>query len=268
MLRNAFVLSVVGAEFTASNLAAAANSPYFAPEPRSIGGAPFSAVVETQSTTVFADGNRIVRTNTVRYFRDDQGRTRIERSALASDGSSTGTTVITINDPVSAQRYVLYPRAKLAVVSPISLGPTVSDTGPTEDLSAPFALLGFGMGIGAKPLTEASVSETSLGQQVFQGVSAIGTRVVRTIPAGVLGNERPITSTLESWFSPDLGMPVQITQKSSIGGEVTLTLQQIARAEPDPALFTPPAGYQRHEIRLPVPATGTAAAETATVADQ
>jgi len=264
MLRNALVLSV--AALTASTLAAAASNPYFAPEPPSISGAPFSALVKMQSTTVFADGNRIVRTNTVRYFRDSQGRTRTERSALTSDGSSAGTSVITINDPVSAQRYVLYPQAKLAVIRSIGQGATNSETiEPRDDLSAPFALLGFGMGIGARPLTEASASETSLGQQVFQSVSASGTRVVRTIPAGVLGNERPITSTLESWFSPDLGVPVQITQKSSIGGEVTLTLEQIVRAEPDPALFTPPADYQRHETHLPIAAIGTTSAQAASV---
>jgi hypothetical protein len=253
-----------GAVLTASNLAAAADSPYFAPEPSSIAGAPFSAVVRTQSTTVFADGNRIVRTNTVRYFRDGQGRTRTERGGVASDGSSVGRTTITISDPVSAERYVLYPQAKLAVVRPIHVGMTSSQTTePGDDLNAPFALLGFGMGIGARPLTEASVAETSLGQEVFQGVKAIGTRVVRTIPAGVLGNEMPITSTLESWFSPDLGMPVQITQKSSIGGEVTLTVEQLARAEQDPALFAPPADYQLREIPLPAPAAGAAPAQAA-----
>ena len=254
MMRNAWVVSVAtAAALIASNPAAAADNPYFAPEPASIIGVPFSAVVQTQSTTVFADGNRIVRTNTVHYFRDGQGRTRTERSGLASDGSISGRTVITVNDPVSAQRYVLYPQAKLAVVRPIRVGVTNSETSePRDDLSAPFALLGFGMGIGARPLTEASVSETSLGREAFQGVDATGTRVVRTIPAGVLGNQRPITSTLETWFSPDLGIPVQITQESSIGGKVTLTLEQLTRAEPDSALFTVPADYQRHEINSPV----------------
>jgi hypothetical protein len=261
MFRNAFLLAVTaGAALTASNLKAAAGSPYFAPEPPSVTGAPFSAVMQTQSTTAFADGNRIVRTNTVRYFRDSQGRTRTERSAT-DDRSSAGKTV-TINDPVSGLRSILYPQAKLAMVSPIRVGVTSSETPEAAaDLNSPFALLGFGMGIGANPSTEASASETSLGQRVIQDVSAVGTRVVRTIPAGVLGNEKPITSTLDSWFSPDLGLPVQITQRSSIGGEVTLTLKQIARAEPDSALFMPPADYRRHDIRLPVLATSAASAE-------
>lgn len=255
MLRNAFLLSVAAgaAALTLGTLCFAAGNPYFAPEPPSISGAPFAAVVQTQSTTTFAGGNRIIRTNTVRYFRDAQGRTRTERSGLASDGSSTGRTVITINDPVSARRYVLYPQAKIAAAYPLGTGAGSSaTTGPRDALDTSFALLGFGMGIGAKPLTEASVSETSLGQEVFDGVRAVGTRVVRTIPAGVLGNEQQITSTLDTWLSPDLGVPVQITQTSSIGGRVTLTLEDVSRAEPDPALFSPPADYRQREIGMPL----------------
>ncbi len=84
---------------------------------------------------------------------------------------------------------------------PIRSGLTAARTTDAgEDLSAPFGLLGFGMGVGAKPVTEASVSETSLGRQMIQGVSVIGTRVVRTIPAGVLGNDSPITSTRDTWL--------------------------------------------------------------------
>jgi hypothetical protein len=101
------------------------------------------------------------------------------------------------------------------------------------------------------------VSKTSLGQEVFHGVPAVGTRVVRTIPAGVLGNEQPITSTLDTWLSPDLGVPVQITQTSSIGGQLTLTLEDVSRAEPDPALFSPPADYHQRQIGFPVQAAGS-----------
>jgi hypothetical protein len=85
----------------------------------------------------------------------------------------------------------------------------------------------------------------------INGVAATGTRLVRNIPSGVLGNEKPITSTLDRWVSPDLGIPVQITQKSSIGGQVTLSLRQVAHTEPDPTLFAPPSDYTRHDINLP-----------------
>jgi hypothetical protein len=220
---------------------------FFAAEPPAITGAPFSGVAKTQSVTVFADGNRVVRTNTVRYFRDGQGRTRTERGKGAN-------AVITINDPVSAERYVLRPQNKSAYVyKAVATGTGSLAVASSDDELVPFALLGFRMGIGAQSTTEASSAQTSLGQKTVNGLTASGTRLVRTIPSGVLGNEKPITSTIERWVSTDLGIPVQITQKSSIGGELTLNLEQVMRTEPDATLFSPPSDYTRPDVNSPAP---------------
>jgi hypothetical protein len=48
------------------------------PQPEVLKGAPYSAVGTTEVVTTLADGNRITRTNTMRYFRDNSGRTRTE----------------------------------------------------------------------------------------------------------------------------------------------------------------------------------------------
>lgn len=253
MLRKALLASLVVCPGLTWTLAAFAAGPFFAPEPPATAGAPFSAVAQTQSTTVFADGNRIVRTNTVHYFRDAQGRTRVERatsSGEAHPGALMGD-VITIDDPVAGERISLLPLAKVATVFKVPQGTTMprltSVSGP--DATAPFGLLGFGMGLGANGMTtESSAETTSLGQKAINGVLATGTRVVRVIPTGVLGNEQPITSTLEEWRSAELGIPVQITEKSSIGGQLTFSLQTVAQGDPDPAEFTVPSDYKRHEI--------------------
>jgi hypothetical protein len=213
MLRKALVLGLVLSPGLAVSSGALAAGPFFAEEPPEVAGAPFSAVVKTQSVTGFADGNRIVRTNTVRYFRDGQGRTRTERgNALIS--------VITICDPVGGMHYVLRPENKTVFAYKTPAGGTIlpSPAIDSTDEMAPFGLLGFGMGIGARPATEASSETTSLGQKSISGLTATGTRLVRTIPSGVLGNEKPITSTLDKWVSPDLGIAVEVSQKSSIGG--------------------------------------------------
>lgn len=246
MLRKALVLGLTLSSGLAGPLVSVAAGPFFAEEPAATAGAPFSAVVKTQSVTAFADGNRIVRGNTVHYFRDGQGRTRTERGVGPN-------TVITINDPVSAERFVIRPQNKIVIAYKGPAGSTVPPAmaPSSDDDMVPFALLGFRMGIGANPATEASSTTTSLGQKSFNGVPATGTRLVRDIPSGVLGNEKPITSTLDRWVSPDLGIPVQITQKSSIGGELTLNLEQVARTEPDPTLFVPPSDYKRRDINLP-----------------
>jgi len=249
-----------------------AAGPFFAEELPATPGQPFSAVAQTQSTTVFADGNRIVRTNTVRYFRDGEGRTRTERGMGLAEGSAAQPrTVITINDPVAATRYVLNPQNKSVTVwklPPGALAPQAVEDEPLET-TASFGLLGLGMALGANPRTvEASSDTTSLGQKVISGVSATGTRVVRTIPSGAFGNEKPITSNLERWLSPELGVPLQITQRSSIGGTLTLNVSQIVRAEPDPALFTVPAGYTSHEVNFNLPVASVSPASVTVTTTQ
>ncbi len=248
MLRKTLAIGSLFGLCLSGTAAAVAAGRYFAEEPPSIAGAAFSAVVKTESVTTFSDGNRVVRGNTVHFSRDGQGRTRTERGEQPN-------TLIAISDPVAGLRYLLNPRNKVAAVFKLRGGAAPVPAAQDElDVSEPFALLGFGMGMGAHPRTEASSSTTSLGEKVINGVTASGTRVVRTIPSEVLGNEKPITSTLDRWVSPELGIPIQITQTSSIGGRMTLSLEQVARTEPDPALFAPPSDYTRRQLDTPASA--------------
>jgi len=73
-------------------------------------GAPFSGVGTTEVVTTLADGNRITRTNTMRYFRDSLGRTRTEYSlgAIGPFVSDQAPTIVTVVDPVAGRRYVLH----------------------------------------------------------------------------------------------------------------------------------------------------------------
>jgi hypothetical protein len=275
MFRKAtLVVLGLGVGLTAT-LAAFAAGPFFAPDPPTTAGEPFSAVAQTQSTTEFSDGNRIVRSNTVHYYRDGQGRVRVDRNSL-TQGTNTSTNGvmapvdagrIVIDDPVSGERINLTPALKTAVVFKLPEGmkaPRAIPTPSPED--APFALMGLGMGVGANGMsTEASAETTSLGQQIVNGVTATGTRVVRVIPVGALGNEKPITSTLEEWKSAELGIPVRITATSSLGGKLTYNLQDLQRAEPAASLFTVPAGYKQMNLGMPGAVQSVAATSTATV---
>jgi hypothetical protein len=83
--------------------------------------APYSAVGTTEVVTTLADGNRIVRTNTMRYYRDSKGRTRTEY-ALGAIGPFTpdqAQSVVTITDPVESKRYVLHSAMKRADIFPL-----------------------------------------------------------------------------------------------------------------------------------------------------
>ena len=84
----------------------------------------------------------------------------------------------------------------------------------------------------------------SLGKQSLEGVEAEGTRTILTIPAGEIGNERPIEVVNERWYSPDLQSVVLSRHSDPRFGETTYRLTGIVRAEPQRALFEVPADYK------------------------
>jgi hypothetical protein len=100
-----------------------------------------------------------------------------------------------------------------------------------------------------------------LGVQNIEGIDAEGTRTVTTIPAGAIGNERPIEITYEKWYSNDLQLVVMSKHNDPRFGEQTYRLTNIVRSEPDPSLFTPPQGYKL--ITEPVSRTYTINARNA-----
>jgi hypothetical protein len=79
-------------------------------EARFTTGAPYAAEAVTESTQQLADGNRIVKKNITRIFRDSEGRTR--REQLAANGVDVQT--VNISDPVAESTFVLFPETRTA----------------------------------------------------------------------------------------------------------------------------------------------------------
>jgi hypothetical protein len=112
---------------------------------------------------------------------------------------------------------------------------------------------GVGVGVGKGTLPPGSLWREAkwdtrtedLGEQNIEGVSAKGTRTITTIPAGAIGNERPIETIYEKWYSDELQMVVYSKSSDPRFGEQTYRLTNINRSEPDPSLFTPPPGYKK-----------------------
>ena len=90
---------------------------------------------------------------------------------------------------------------------------------------------------------DAGYKTEDLGTQTIARVSAQGTRYTRTIPAGQIGNEKPIVIVSEHWYSTDLQMVVMSKRSDPRFGETTYTLTNIQRTEPAASLFTVPADY-------------------------
>jgi hypothetical protein len=212
----------------------------------------------------------------MRYFRDSSGRIRTEYSlsALGPFALQQVEKVIVISDWVTGQQFLLHPALKRAdalhitknSASQLSLQPfalrATDGSGRPEGpgLLAPGAALDCldGQQAGERNST------TALGQRRIEGSKAIGTRSERTIAAGEMGNELPITISTETWVSEDLDVVLYSRQHDPLIGDTTFRLQQIQRSEPDPALFQVPPDYTVKPLEVPVfvqpRATGPAAA--------
>jgi len=230
---------------------------------KTIKGAPFSAQATTEEDQTLSDGNQIHNTSTASLYRDGQGRTRRE-GALGIVGPWAGAegnpaSLIMIHDPVAGVNYVLNPSAHVAHKMPAERhterqaenappGPPGSVQGPP---GTGFAFPGGGRFERRVEEEGATESRESLGNQMIGGVQADGTRSTITIPAGAIGNVKPILIVTEQWYSPALQVVVMSKRSDPRIGETTYRLTNITQAEPSPDLFQIPSDYTIQESRGP-----------------
>jgi hypothetical protein len=88
------------------------------------------------------------------------------------------------------------------------------------------------------------VRTENLGEQMILGFRARGTRVITTLPAGEIGNDRPIDIVSEQWFSPELEMVLRSMHRDPWAGEFSTNITRISQGEQPAALFEVPQGYK------------------------
>lgn len=227
-------------------------------------GAPYSATAVTETTQVLADGNRIVNKMESQVARDSQGRTRRQETTGNIGPLATNAPKMAfIHDPVDKVSYILDLNDKTAQVVKLpppgqgphamamALAPDAAQVKVNAEAHAiqktMIVTAGGGPGVEQRVWVNnddsREVKTESLGTQTMEGVQATGTRTTRTIPAGEIGNERPLEITSEVWTSPDLQTVVMSKRNDPRIGETVYKLTNIQRAEPDPSLFQVPSGF-------------------------
>jgi hypothetical protein len=205
-------------------------------------GAPFSATASSESTQTLQDGTSIHRTTSSALYRDSQGRFRREVTLFGFgplQASGKPHTMITIGDPIAGAHYMLDPEQKVAhKMTPHKEG----KGGAFSDEKAQAFEQRMQKRM-AKQEADGTVKKESLGTQMINGVNAEGTRITHTIPAGQIGNDKPIQIVFERWYSPDLQIVVKSTRSDPRFGTTTYALTNVQRTEPSAALFTVPSDY-------------------------
>ena len=229
-------------------------------------GAPYSAQAVTETTQTLADGTRIVQKSTAMIYRDSLGRERREQT-LPAIGPFTAQgdapQIISIFDPVAGVNYSLNPREHIAMKlpsppsppSPPNLGVTkefkefnvtVSGPGPGIRTAPALPTVLFYRGP-VSPNSKEPPKVEQLGWKLIEGLQAEGTRTTITIPAGQIGNDRPIEIVDEQWRSPDLQVIVSSRHNDPRMGETVYSLVNVSRADPAASLFQVPPDYTLQE---------------------
>jgi hypothetical protein len=239
-------------------------------------GAPYSGTITNEMVQTLSDGTHITQTTTGTVARDSQGRTRQDAPLpmIGNLSAANAPHLVFIVDPVAQVSYTLNLTDKTAQKMPappfsgpnaamandklfVQMGPQVSvSTGgpmPMPPL-APMPQMPV-MSVQKMDISRNDAANTTtedLGSQTMEGALVNGTRTTRSIPTGQIGNDAPIKIVTEVWTSPDLKTVVYSKRGDPRMGEQTFQLKNIVRAEPDPSLFSVPAGFTITDAPQPI----------------
>ncbi len=222
---------------------------------------PFSAEMVTQYDRTLDNGGHIHRETLGKIYRDSQGRTRTDSETSSNQLGADKFDHVTINDPVLREIINLNPKMKTATIfhlgqgggqtapamaimggAPVNVAPLQPELKAAEPKPAPGSVTPSKSSakLGTSPV---ETKTEALGNRYIEGVNATGIRTTRIIDAGSIGNDKPIVSVTETWFSPELKMTVLTETDDGQSGHSTTKLINITRTEPVAQLFQVPPDY-------------------------
>jgi hypothetical protein len=201
--------------------------------------APFTATLATETVRYAADGATMTLANERRIARDAQGRVYQERWYLVPKGSNVKSEMnwIQIGDPKQRTLYNCSPQKHICDLVVYDPEIAMSTLSPRKGTSGPL------------PNGEGNVVWEELGNRNIAGIDTVGTRETTVTPAGIVGNDLPLTYMSEYWHSAQLGINLLSIRSSPYFGKQTFTITDLTAADPDPQLFELPAGFKINDQR-------------------
>jgi hypothetical protein len=220
---------------------------------------PYIGTAVVESTQPLADGNRIFLRTEEKVYRDSQGRTRHEE-VLNRIGPLSGDPprFVFISDPIKKEEFTLNPREKTYSVQPrididaflrsmrsrSEAGRRPNGTPPTS--TPPNGTPPTGTPPNGTPPNRSTsqIVKTDLGSKIIDGYLVSGERLTVTVPAGSVGNDKALETSLETWYSPELHVYLYRRRVDPRFGEILYRLTDIRRTEPEARLFRIPRDYR------------------------
>ena len=196
-------------------------------------GAPFSLILATEWSRPLGNGGTFTLANERRIVRDNAGRIYQERWILVPKGSNIKSqmNVFQITDPEMHTWYNCETATKVCdlykyhLTTEDNYQPAIGTSGPLPD------------GRGSRVHQDLGVGNT-------EGVDTHGYRETLTINPGIMGNDKPMVTTREFWYSPELGLNLVSIVDSPQAGKQVFTAKNLITTAPEPGLFVVPDEYK------------------------
>ncbi len=210
-----------------------------------IAAAPFTLTLDTDWSRPLSGGGTMTLSNQRHIARDGYGRIYQERWVLVPKGGKIRSTMnaFQVMDPAQHTLFNCFPGPKVCELSAYRLlstatyEPHVGTSGRLPD------------GSGTRTVEALGVANTA-------GVDTTGTRTTTTIDPGQMGNDRPMVTTREFWYSAHLGVNLISLVDAPQSGRQSFRVTELTTSEPDPRLFAVPDGYRVVDTREAAPEAG------------
>ena len=233
-------------------------------------GKPYSADTSTETVQTLADSTRIAHRTVSKFYRDSEGRTRREQTFgnVDPEHPSPHEVKVFIDDPVSGTSLVLDPGSKTLeklqrirnlaalqrddaegaqmMLKMVKDSETNGQAASGKVFFNSDHLSNPGDGMLVISDENRNIVKEDLGTRNIEGVDCTGTRQISTIPAGAIGNDKPISIVTETWFSEAIGAVVESISDDPRYGKTTYQLTNLQLSEPPRSMFEPPANYKVH----------------------
>jgi hypothetical protein len=195
-------------------------------------GAPFSLMLAAEWTRPMGNGGTFTMVNERRIVRDSKGRIYQERWILVPKGGKVKSqmNVFQITDPELHTWFNCEVGTKICELLQYRL--------TTEQKYLPATAPS-----GPLPNGNGFRTHEDLGTGSTQGVDTHGYRDTTTINEGVMGNDKPMVTMREFWWSPQLAINLLSTVDEPQSGKQIFTVKELSTSEPDLSYFEIPAGY-------------------------
>jgi hypothetical protein len=208
---------------------------YFPPKPN----APFTAVAKTMVVRTLPDGSTITSQNERHVARDADGRIFEERVTFVpvpNDGPrKMRVHAVDYTDPVSHTWYHCDTGFKVCQLNEYH-------NEFVEAVARP---------VGLQPDQRTYLTRENLGTDTFAGLDVQRSRETLTLATESVGNTRTILRTVDYWYSPELGVNVQVKRHDPRDGDQTLWLTDVSLSAPEPEIFKIPADFSVVDHRHP-----------------